>query len=135
MVILAGVGGASQGEQAITHSSAELEAYEWFAANVDPGSLVLTDPRFGNRLPAFAPVRVLYGHPFETPDAEYWREEVLSLLDWTAAEDEALKLLERYGVEWTLVEASAADRAPTWVDDLANVERFEDLMISRVEGR
>jgi hypothetical protein len=129
LVLIAGVSGASRGEPAISYSMAELDAYDWIGSNVESGSLILTDPRYGNRLPAFATVRVLYGHPFETPDAEFWRAEVLSLLSWDAQKDQGLRQLERYGVDWVLIELDEAIGTPTWLDELQGKAKFDDLIV------
>jgi hypothetical protein len=104
IVMLAGISAASAGEQAVVFSDSDLAAYGWIDNNIPDGSLVLANPTHGNRLPAFAAVRVLYGHPFETPDAEYWRQEVLSLLNESHVTDELLSSLNQYGVEWALLD-------------------------------
>jgi hypothetical protein len=70
LVIFAGLSGVHQGESAVVFQQHELESYRWIKENVPRESLILAGERTGNRLPAFAAVRVLYGHPFETPDAE-----------------------------------------------------------------
>jgi hypothetical protein len=133
--MFAGVNGASRGEPAITYSTAELDAYEWIDANVETGSLVLANPLHGNRLPAFATVRVLYGHPFETPEAEFWRAEVLSLLNWDAPDDQGLRQLEQYGVDWVLIAVHGGSEMPAWLGDLRSVRKFDGLMVLENDGR
>ena len=48
----------------------EAAAFEWLRANVAHDAVVLAAPETGLFLPVWADVRVLYGHPFETVDAE-----------------------------------------------------------------
>jgi hypothetical protein len=48
----------------------EIAAYNWLDEHAASDALVLTDAASGNRLPAYADVRVVYGHPFETVEAE-----------------------------------------------------------------
>jgi hypothetical protein len=55
------------------------EAMQWLGEHSRADSVVLAGPETGNALPAFASVRVLYGHPFETPDAESMRQLVVGL--------------------------------------------------------
>lgn len=135
LVIVAGVSAAAAGEKTVTYTTQDIAAYDWIETEVEAGSLVLTDPLHGNRLPAFAHVRVLYGHPFETPDAEFWRAEVLSLLQWSDSEEGGLDLLGEYGVDWVLIELQDATAAPTWLDELSPTERFNGLMFFRNDVR
>ncbi len=51
-------------------SPGELAAYTWLAEAAPADSLVLASPESGLRLPAFTGQRVIYGHPFETVNAE-----------------------------------------------------------------
>lgn len=48
----------------------ELAALDWLAEGVAPDALVVASPRTGLHIPAWAGQRVLYGHRFETADAE-----------------------------------------------------------------
>lgn len=79
IVAAAGVAASSGSDAGTTVRGDELDAYGWLAAHAPPGALVLAGPNNGNRLPAFADVRVLYGHPFETPGAAQARELLASL--------------------------------------------------------
>ena len=89
LVVSAGLSGVARGEPAVVYLPQEDESYEWISANVAPGNLILAGEKAGNRLPAFAEVRVLYGHPFETPNSDtqvdlvqsLYREEGITLGD------------------------------------------------------
>ncbi len=51
--------------------SAEIEmALEWITRNTDPDDLFLTDKSTGLLIPSLTGRRVIYGHPFETVNAE-----------------------------------------------------------------
>jgi hypothetical protein len=69
IVIAAGLGGVLHAEPLLVQSDDEACAFQWLAENAAPGSLVLAGVTVGNRIPAFADARVVYGHPFETPNA------------------------------------------------------------------
>jgi hypothetical protein len=84
LVAAAGVTAAARSDPAVVVRDDELAAYAWLEHNAAAGSLVLAGPIGGNRLPAFADVRVLYGHPFETPDADRARDLVESLYEGIA---------------------------------------------------
>ncbi len=56
---------------------AEADALRWIARNTPPESVFLASPQMGAFIPAFAGRRVVYGHPFETVDAEIAKAAVL----------------------------------------------------------
>jgi len=66
--------GAMGGEPRYYVSDGEWQALEWLREEVDHDQVVLCAPQTGMFVPAWAGQRVVYGHPFETVDAE-WREE------------------------------------------------------------
>jgi len=66
--------GAMGGEPRYYVSDGEWRALEWLREEVDHDQVVLCAPQTGMFVPAWAGQRVVYGHPFETVDAE-WREE------------------------------------------------------------
>ncbi len=80
MLVLA----ALRGEPRFYLSDGEWQALEWLREAVDHDRVVLCAPQTGMFVPAWAGQRVVYGHPFETVDAErrkaqveaYWRGEM-----------------------------------------------------------
>jgi hypothetical protein len=100
IVIAAGLGGVLRAEPALVQSEDEVCALQWLAENAAPGSLVLAGETAGNRLPAFADVRVIYGHPFETPGASAELALVESLFSGTTDLDAALSELTARGVDF-----------------------------------
>jgi hypothetical protein len=133
LVMLAGTTAVARGEEAILFSTNELKAYEWIESQVPSESLVLTDPKHGNRLPAFAHVRVLYGHPFETPDAEFWRDSVRSLLAWEGAVDAALDVLDEYSVAWVLYDRTIEPGSESqWIKTLPVRSTFDGIEVLEI---
>ncbi len=49
---------------------AEVQALDWIAANTPAEALILAGPQTGLYIPARTGRRVIYGHPYETPQAE-----------------------------------------------------------------
>lgn len=67
LFILLGAGQAAQTHEAALYMQAdELAVYTWLQQHAPAKALVLAPADMGLRLPAFADVRVWYGHPFET---------------------------------------------------------------------
>ncbi|MDF1499840.1 MAG: hypothetical protein P1P76_05155 [Anaerolineales bacterium] len=136
LVIAVGVAGVMRGEQAVVLSDSEREAYRWIDANVAPGSLFLANPRSGNRLPAYTQARVLYGHPFETPRAEYWEAEVQSLLTWDGPAEPGLERLAELNVYWILLEIEGpAAPLPTWSEAFPVIAAFDEFRLLERDPR
>jgi hypothetical protein len=68
--LLALISGIMQHNPLLYLSHDEAVAVDWLTANAGPGSVVLASPEISAWLPGAAGVRVVYGHPMETPDAE-----------------------------------------------------------------
>jgi hypothetical protein len=81
-----------------THMSVdEAAALDWLAQQpVD--EVVLASPDLGLFIPAWAGQRVVYGHPFETLQAEVRRQEVEAYFQAGQTE-----VAERYGVRYVVV--------------------------------
>jgi hypothetical protein len=55
----------------------EADAVDWLAGNAGPEKVVLAEPEITPWLPGMAGVRVVYGHPMETPFADGVRMDVM----------------------------------------------------------
>lgn len=102
LVSAAGLVQVARADQQLLLTTAEHQGYLVLAEEVEAGSLLLAAPETGNRLPAYAHVRVLYGHPFETPDAERMRHEVISLLGDLGSEY-SLQRMEELGIDYVVL--------------------------------
>jgi hypothetical protein len=69
-VLLASMAGAAQHDSRLYLYKDEAEAMNWLEENTQPTDLILASPEVGLFIPAWAGNRVLYGHPFETIQAE-----------------------------------------------------------------
>jgi hypothetical protein len=119
VVVAAGLAGVARHDSSITISNAESAAYVWLEANTRPDELILAGPQTGNRLPAFTGARVLYGHPFETPDAEQSLSLVRQLYDWPGTDAEALNRILELGVGLVFLgEDERQIGNPHWIEQL-----------------
>jgi len=95
ITIMAALGG----EAWLYLSDGEYRAFEWLRQNASTDEVVLCAPQTGTFVPAWAGQRVVYGHPFETVDAE--RREAQVEAYWTgemnAADREAFLQKSRVG--------------------------------------
>lgn len=78
-------------------SGEEAEAFDWLLQNAAHDSVVMAAPDTGLFLPAWADVRVVYGHPFETLDAERSKPVVE---DFFAAPANRDSIIRDYGVDY-----------------------------------
>ena len=106
--------------------------FEWLDRRAAPGSVTLASEEVGAWLPGKAGVSVVYGHPYETLNAERNRAAVQ---DWYSSEDAAplcQRTLERYRVRYILVgpqERALSEGALGCLDDLTEVEQFGEVTI------
>jgi hypothetical protein len=76
-------------------------AYHWLEPRTRDDSVVLASPIVSTWLPGWAGARVVYGHPFETLDADTKRQTVIN---WYSEQDAAncIPFLELYNVRYVL---------------------------------
>jgi hypothetical protein len=116
LIVTAGLSGVARGESAVVYHPQEVESYQWINANVPAESLILASEMTGNRLPAFAVVRVLYGHPFETPSAQSQADLIASLYQDVGVNPGDLRDL---GISWVYFGVDEKSLGqPTWLIDL-----------------
>jgi len=124
----------SGGDPDFVHTQGELGAYRWLDAHISPGDLILASETIGNRLPAFTSARVLYGHPFETPQADLARQTIRTLFQ-NSNGDSGLKELKSLGVDYVFYgwrERQLGE--PGWLPLLDPVVDFEEVQIYAVPG-
>jgi hypothetical protein len=80
----------------------EADACAWLGEHTPWTDTVLTPPESGQFIPAWAGNRVVYGHPFETIEAETKREESAHFFSPDATVADRRALLERYSVRYIL---------------------------------
>lgn len=133
VVMMAGLAGVARGEPLLVISESDVGAFEWLADNASPGALVLAAPVNGNRLPAYAPVRVLYGHPMETPDADRQQALVESLYAWEGPDPRAIDLLRQTGVRYVFLGPEEREIGlPDWLHSLTIVYSSQGSEIFRM---
>ncbi|MEX2161938.1 MAG: hypothetical protein WD751_08495 [Anaerolineales bacterium] len=96
------VAAVAENDSRFTLSVQELEAFTWLEGTALPGSLVLASPDSGLLLPAYAPVRVVYGHPLETIDADARHAEVTAFFSGALDQAAEIDYLEEWGVDYVL---------------------------------
>jgi hypothetical protein len=111
-VPLVAVAGVAQGRPPLVMSRDEADACAWLGEHTDWRDTVLAPAESGQFLPAWAGNRVVYGHPFETLDAESKKAEVAGFYSAQAPAAERRALLARYAVRYVLAYPQEADLDP-----------------------
>jgi len=76
LVLVLAIGGGLKQDSRLFVSADEADAMNWLRANTSRQAVVLASPEMGLFVPAWAGRRVVYGHPFETVDAEQTKKRV-----------------------------------------------------------
>jgi hypothetical protein len=75
-----------------------LPAFDWIRIETEPTDVILAAPQVGTWLPGWAEATVVYGHPYETIDADAKREAVIDWYEGVGCED----LLEAYDIAYVV---------------------------------
>jgi hypothetical protein len=111
LLLVASTGGAARHEHPLYIYRDEKEALDWLRENTAPHEVVLAwpgedssgpfpFPGTGLLIPAWAGNRVLYGHPFETIEAEEKRAQALTFFAGETVASVRREILERYDVDY-----------------------------------
>lgn len=133
-VPLVSVLGVAQGAHPLVMTYDEANACAWLQTHTVWADTVLAPVESGQFVPAWAGNRVVYGHPFETIDAETKETEVIHFFSPTATTTERRILLDRYNVRYVLVTTPETDLdtatlalTPAWIGDRAILYRMEKV--------
>ena len=100
LIVFGGVQAAREQDPAIFVFRDELVAFDWLDENADSDSLVMAAPETGLLIPAYNSARVVYGHPFETVDAERQLAKANSFYSGEMDEDQMRDWLSALSVDY-----------------------------------
>jgi hypothetical protein len=129
-VIVVSVAGVAQGRAPLVMTADEAAAFAWLHEHTEWTDTVLAPADSGQFIPAWAGNRVVYGHPFETIDAENKEREVIRFYSSEVTSEERQALLDRYGVQYVLdlstqtgLDNAALNLTPVWRQEEAILYR------------
>jgi hypothetical protein len=102
LIVMVSSAGLS-GEPWFYLSSGEWEAFRWLREEARSEAVVLCAPQTGTFVPAWAGQPVVYGHPFETLNAERRKEQVEAYWGGAMRPAEQERFLENHRVRYVLV--------------------------------
>ena len=116
VVIGSGLVAVSQGGAGVVISESDQALLGWIERNISEDPLILAGFDTGNRLPAYSDVRVLYGHPFETPHSENQKVLVRELWTWNGDAVLGLQALRAAGVDYAFYGEEEKELGnPSWL--------------------
>ncbi|MEM5774261.1 MAG: hypothetical protein AAGU05_04605 [Anaerolineaceae bacterium] len=129
-IILMGLSFVKSGNPAMMVSQDEKAAMQWISSQATERDIVLCSPRLGNFVPAITGAKVMYGHPFETVDAETRKQEVIDF--YSARQD--LEVQNQYlmlnSIDWVIFGlAEASLGRPVVLDELPVVYRNDTVIV------
>ncbi len=135
LVVTAGLSQVAAGNPLMVATLGETRAFAWLETHAPRGAVVLAAQTTGERLPAVAPVRVVVGHPFETPDFDQRLGQVVELFrDRSLGPSGAQARLRAWDVSYVFYGPAEAELGPkpTWLGDLPRVFSADDVDIYQV---
>ena len=99
-LLLGGMVGTVSHSEQLFLSGDEYRALQWLKREAPASSLVLASPHIGNYIPAETNLRVIYGHPFETVNAELEEQRVRDFFGGAWSDAEMQNFLAARGVSF-----------------------------------
>ncbi len=99
-IVIGFIGGAVTHSPHIYLTANEAAAFNWLQANAPFDAVVLAAPDTSAFIPAFAGQRVVYGHPYETVDADRKRQLVV---DFFAGKIDRSAAVRDNGIEYVMI--------------------------------
>lgn len=100
IVIISGLIAVANDHPLLTLDRDEYRALRWIETHTPQEALVYAAPETGLIIPAFTGRRVIYGHPFETADAEAEGNWVVATLKTAGSEVDFIQQLQERGVDY-----------------------------------
>jgi hypothetical protein len=135
ILILSGLGAVRALDERIYLTRSERQALSWLEQQGPEDAVVLAGPETGLFIPAYTGKRVIYGHPFETVNAEKKKALVEAYAGGklTAEEQEFLLKDQKIHYAWWGQRESAGERGPYQLD-LTPVYENETVTIYSAAG-
>ncbi len=111
-----------------------VKAIEWLESNAEKKSVILANEENGLIIPALARFKVVYGHPFESMNAEETRSNVSDFWNNKLSEEQSRNFLEEYNVDFIFCEyTNNINNCPTITQSLEFIYDAGNIAIFQVE--
>jgi hypothetical protein len=112
----------------------ELEAVHWLSEQGESPAVVLASPQTGTLIPSVSRLRVLYGHPFESIDAEKNKQDIEDFYSGKMTIEESMDFLRSNHIDWVFTGPREAESgSPKILDGQVPEKLFDEVSLYRVE--
>jgi hypothetical protein len=135
VVVLSGINASIIQDPQVFFPTALLDGIEWINENTQENALVLTDEITGLFIPSLSGRRVIYGHPFETIQAEREKEFIKNILDGEVNLEYVDKAIAERGINYVFINHKLQKIPVAWVSSmqLIKVYNSDDISIYKTE--
>jgi hypothetical protein len=78
----------------------EVDGFTWLAENAPDDAVILASPDTGLYIPAWSGRRVVYGHPFETVEAEKWKAQTTAFFKEKLSAEQIWFIIKESGADY-----------------------------------
>lgn len=133
IVIISGLIAVANDHPLLTLDRDEYRALRWIETHTPQEALVYAAPETGLIIPAFTGRRVIYGHPFETADAEAEGNWVVATLKTAGSEVDFIQQLQERGVDYIFWGTRERDLAKLYaLSSVPIVAQFGEIYVYTV---
>jgi hypothetical protein len=132
LIFLGAIAAAKNVSTPLFRPEPEIQVYNYLAENATPGEVVLTSFETGNNLPAWAPLRVVFGHGPETANLDLVELEVEKFFSLDSTDIYRENFIKKFDVNyilWGQLEKELGDWNPAGADYLIEINISEDYLI------
>lgn len=124
---------AAGGNPLYFYKSNELAAINWLAGQGNGASTVLAPEQIGIKIPAVSRLGVLYGHPFESINAEENKAALENFYSGVMTRDESTAFLSGNRIDWILFEPDEKAGSPAILQGLTPDKVFGGVSLFNVD--
>jgi len=112
-----------------------VKSVEWLSSKVDQKSVILANEENGLQIPALANFKVVYGHPFESINAQETKEEVDNFWANKLTDKQAWNVIDKYKVDYIFCKYSnTINSCPAITKTLEIINDTNGIAIFQVEN-
>ena len=126
IVLTSGIQAALKQDQKIFHSRQIHEGLTWIKENTAPGDLVLANENIGLLIPSLTGRRVVYGHPFETVNADVERSFLKDFFEEQQDPSFFRESLRERGVNVLYISPHISPDLQSWIREGGYITAFEN---------
>jgi len=129
IVLVSGIQAAARHDPKIYQDREIYSGLAWINENTYPDVLVLTDNETGLYIPSITGRRVIYGHPFETINAEMEKQFLLDFLGEDHNEMYYERKITERGVEVLLLVGEVSESLERWIIAKELIPEYENSRV------